>query len=263
VVGREQPSAEAVENIARCFAGDSPKPFLSARDGDGNFKYVLQCRCRRLRDGTGQPEIVEVHPDPIAQAVLEQIREAEILQTIDRVRAIFNLRRIIFLTSIVLDITVDRALSWTELKALFSLERNFPTVMPLTADAAAGVLGSRRSAERIIPSLIKTANAQIDSIWKMAVYRIGNQKRPSTVLFRADLADPRAAVEEFLGVPLTSFELRPGPDVAQNAARRDYQEERSTRIPRDATLDFPRPAPNRDHRHGSPRRATTHRRRHP
>ena len=33
-------------------------------------------------------ETVEVHPDPLAQAILEQVREAECVQTLDRVRAI-------------------------------------------------------------------------------------------------------------------------------------------------------------------------------
>jgi hypothetical protein len=90
VVGREQPSAEALEAIARCFAGSDANPFISTRDENGKYSYVLQCRGHRLRDGSGLAELVEVHPELLAQSILEQIREAEIIQMIDRVRASFN-----------------------------------------------------------------------------------------------------------------------------------------------------------------------------
>ena len=48
--------------------------------------------------------------------MLEQVREAEIAQAIDRVRPVFNRRRIVVLTNLPLDITVDEALPWAQLR---------------------------------------------------------------------------------------------------------------------------------------------------
>lgn len=223
VIGREQPSAEAVEAIARCFAGADRHSYSSTRDKEGNYSYVLQCRGRRLRNGKGQAELTEVHPDPLTQSVLEQIREAEVLQAIDRVRAIFNVRRIIILTSLVLDITVDMALTWKDLKALFALERRFPKVLPLRYDdvrtnapdliGRGKVLGAERSAKGFLGRLIYNATSQIDIIRKVALYKIGPQKRPSTALIPTSVHDPKLALEEFLGEPVTYFKIQPGPDV--------------------------------------------------
>jgi hypothetical protein len=44
--------------------------------------------------------------------LLEQIGEAEIARAIDRVRPVFNRCRIIVLTNVALDLTVDHALTW-------------------------------------------------------------------------------------------------------------------------------------------------------
>ena len=76
---------------------------------------MRQTRARRMRSGVSSESVV-VHPDPRVQAVLEQIREAEIVQAIDRVRPVFNRRRIILLTSIPVDITVDQVRTWRELR---------------------------------------------------------------------------------------------------------------------------------------------------
>ena len=60
--------------------------------------------------------MLEVHFDPRCQAMLEQIREAEMVQAIDRVRPIFNHRKVFVLNSLPLDLTVDRTLTWSELR---------------------------------------------------------------------------------------------------------------------------------------------------
>ena len=48
--------------------------------------------------------------------MLEQIREAEMVQAIDRVRPIFNHRKVFVLNNLPLDLTVDRAMTWPELR---------------------------------------------------------------------------------------------------------------------------------------------------
>lgn len=80
-------------------------------------EYVLQSRPRRMRNGQVTWEVESVHPDPRVQVVLEQIREAEIIQAVDRVRPVFNERKIIMASSIVCDITVDRVATWRDVLA--------------------------------------------------------------------------------------------------------------------------------------------------
>ena len=77
--------------------------------------YVKQTRGRRMRSGEVRPVEVEVHPDPRCQELLEQIREAEIVQAADRVRPIFNERSIVLLNELALDVTYDRIVTHKEL----------------------------------------------------------------------------------------------------------------------------------------------------
>jgi hypothetical protein len=109
-LGRQQPSAQTVEALARPFAADDDEPLFTFGG------YVQQCRARRLRDGSPSIEVVQVHPDPRCQELLEQVREAEIVQAIDRVRPIFNHRKVFVLNNLPLDLTVDRAMTWSELR---------------------------------------------------------------------------------------------------------------------------------------------------
>jgi hypothetical protein len=70
-----------------------------------------------MRDGSKQYAKVSVHPDPRVQAVVEQTREAEMLQAIDRLRLIHTERRktVYILCSIPLDIQVDELVTWNQL----------------------------------------------------------------------------------------------------------------------------------------------------
>ncbi len=52
--------------------------------------------------------LVDVHPDPYCQMVLEQIRERESEQAIDRLRLVRqDGKRVIILSNVVLDLDVD------------------------------------------------------------------------------------------------------------------------------------------------------------
>jgi hypothetical protein len=61
---------------------------------------------------------VAVHPDHRAQTLLEQIREREGVQAIDRLGLVHHRSRparVIILSNLVLDITVDRLATWNEI----------------------------------------------------------------------------------------------------------------------------------------------------
>jgi hypothetical protein len=115
VVGRMQPSAVNMERFARGLAYDREinMTFL------GKGMYPETERGYRMADGSQVGVRVPVHPDPIVQAALEQSREAEIVQAIDRLRLRWNPvpKLVILLTEIPVDVTVDALVPYTSLVA--------------------------------------------------------------------------------------------------------------------------------------------------
>ncbi|MGH9175829.1 MAG: hypothetical protein ACRD1H_15805, partial [Vicinamibacterales bacterium] len=227
VMGREQPSAQAMEALSRPFCATDAEPFIPIGE------YVLQSRGRRMRNGGANVVEVPVHPDPRCQAMLEQVREAEIAQAVDRVRPVFNRRRIIVLTNIALDLTVDHALTWPELRpGKFAYAFDRYGVLPLSA----------RDLCRGFPDLWRLENtAKVDlsragfytnekgvhfpnniSIWTLypiftARYRRKNQRGAAArALVSAALPDPRAVLQSLVG-ELSEFHLE-RPSDSQTAA---------------------------------------------
>ena len=93
-----------------------------------------------MRDGTQRQTRVRVHPDRRVQAVVEQIREAEMLQAIDRLRLIHSARKktVYILCNIALGIPVDEVVTWKQLvgdkrlmRALETCEENGWEALPL------------------------------------------------------------------------------------------------------------------------------------
>jgi hypothetical protein len=210
VMGREQPSAEAIEALTRPFCATDAEPLIPIGE------YVLQSRGRRMRNGGANVTEVQVHCDPRCQAMLEQIREAEIAQAIDRVRPVFNRRRIIVLTNVALDLTVDHALTWPELRpgkfahafarhgvlplSAGDLCRGFPSLWPSENTAKSDL--SRSGLIGCNPQIIVLFGVctLLDQPPLQARYRRKGQKgKPARALVRADLPDPRAILESLVG----------------------------------------------------------------
>jgi phage/plasmid primase-like uncharacterized protein len=245
VIGREQPAMREVEAIARAFCARDREPFMSAasipfmQDGD----TMRQTRARRMRSGVSSESVV-VHPDPRVQAVLEQIREAEIVQAIDRVRPVFNRRRIILLTSIPVDITVDQVRTWRELRHGGSKLDKLAAggLVPLSAAGLHAVRpdlwGTERSAEEWLrrspeAERLKTRTLQIDSFFReCGVLKVGQFRRTGAKSWSPVLFDPRkvrdvqAALCKLLGCDVevqgceveAEPEARPAPRPAARAA---------------------------------------------
>jgi hypothetical protein len=229
VMGREQPSAQAIEALTRPFCATDAEPFIPIGE------YVLQSRGRRMRDGGANVVEVQVHPDARCQALLEQVREAEIIQAIDRVRPVFNRRRIIVLTSLALDITIDKALPWTQLRpGKFTHAFARYGVLPLSAADLArsfpDLWTSRKGAEEALRWAARKlpGETQIDILFGItrvifpnllkAAYRRKNQRGPAArALIRADLPDPRAVLEGLVG-GLAKFHVEGPLDRPQGVA---------------------------------------------
>jgi hypothetical protein len=135
VIGRNQPPIKAMEDTARALFFDTPEPL--------SLGHERWSKCDRgYRYKHGQKGVaVDCHPDPRVQAVLEQFRELESVQAIDRMRLIHNTepKSIYLLSNLPLDIDVDQLLSWKELIAGGSRierawQRQTHGVLPLNAE---------------------------------------------------------------------------------------------------------------------------------
>lgn len=209
IAGREQPPTEAIEAQARALFADDPEPINLTGE------LVQVERGYRMRDGSQAAALVWVHPDARVQALLEQVREREMTQAIDRLRLIHRPTpaRVIVLSSVVLDLTVDRLTTWREI---------MPTRLERAAARGSAVPLSASELARCFPDLWATAKAaereqdksplsHIEVLYGKggvypARYRRAGQKRPTPALIRADAGDARAALEAVVG-PVVWFEV--------------------------------------------------------
>lgn len=132
ILGREQPAASGMSDQARAMWWDSVEPLRGLKDKGGNLPYMNEPRgYRGIQRGSVQ---VQTHPDWRAQLLLEQVREAESEQALDRLRLLRgegNQRQVYILSNVPLNVTVDYGWSWTEYQQLLSLWKEADGVMPL------------------------------------------------------------------------------------------------------------------------------------
>jgi hypothetical protein len=111
IIGRNQPSVEAVEDYGRALYFDHKEPLQLGRD------LSSDARGYSLRDGEYGVN-VQVHPDTRIQAVVEQIRERESEQAMDRLRLVHHQgapKSILLLSNLPLDVDVDELRTMKEL----------------------------------------------------------------------------------------------------------------------------------------------------
>jgi hypothetical protein len=138
IFGRNQPGFVALERLAGAFWYDSPDALMLGVD-----KPVNVVRGYRTTTGYEVGVNVEVHPDPRIQRLLEQIREKESLQGIDRSRLLFGKAgdaktKVWIFSNLVLDIDVDHVLSEDEVMArstkLTEVWNKVDGLLPLSID---------------------------------------------------------------------------------------------------------------------------------
>jgi hypothetical protein len=243
VMGREQPSAQAIEALTRPFAATDPEPFLPVGE------YVLQTRGRRMRDPDA-PNLVEaqVHFDPRCQAMLEQIREAEMVQAIDRVRPIFNHRKVFVLNNLPLDLTVDRAMTWPELRpGKFAKAYARHGVLPLSPGDLTRCFPDLWKSEAVAKEALRWwqktgGESQIDILFGgiplfssgalRASYRRKGQRGPlACALVRSDLPAPRSILEGLVG-ELVEFQVERSPQSPDKPSASDASPHRLPPLPR-------------------------------
>lgn len=219
ILSREQPRAKDVEDRARALLSRSNRNF------NGGLEYSKLPRNRRLRGNKVEEVLVDIHPDDIAQRVLEQSRERESEQAIDRIRSIRakEPKTIFILCDVPLDITVDQTLRWQDLKrggtkfdralkkvdgkafplSASEMRRMFPDIWE-TEDQAKGDI-RRNGGVKGVETLIRLYKEN-DPFYSVE-YRISeNQKKWSRALIAAPQDNPRAALESLIG-PVKSFNI--------------------------------------------------------
>jgi hypothetical protein len=213
ILGREQPSAIDIERAARGLWWDDKEsieflPFV------GQYKpFENKPRTYHLRDKSVKTVSTQTHPDKRVQLLLEQIRENETVQAIDRLRLLRphkdGQRNVYILSSVPLDLTIDNLFSWTQLQKLVDLLDEADGIIPLNPKHLMKRCPinatSERTAKRLIKDL-KEANPLI-SIYIREValcsveYRITNTGKYSKALVSEEIipADRNRILSSMLG----------------------------------------------------------------
>lgn len=219
VAGREQPPPAEVESLARALFGDDETPL----ELPGTFTTAT--RGYRLRDGSSAGAEVAVHPDPRCRSILELIRERETEQAIDRLRLIHRDRpaRVILLSNIPVDATVDRLVTWNEIvpdRLTFAAARLggvLPLVPAWLAERSPELWSSVKAAEHEIERAVSNPQTPNKTFYLgnggfiRAEFRLAGRRggKPSRALIRPDVAEPEAALAALVG-PLASFRMLDG-----------------------------------------------------
>jgi hypothetical protein len=167
ILGREQPAANGMSDQARAIWWDSEEPLRALKDKNGNHPYTTQSRgYRGIQRGSVQ---VQTHPDLRAQLLLEQVREAESEQALDRLRLLRGegkQRQVYILSNVPLNVTVDYGWSWKQYQDQVGMWRacngDIPTKPKELMARIPEVATSQRTAERLVKEL-KTAKILIEN----------------------------------------------------------------------------------------------------
>lgn len=161
IVGREQLPANALEQQARGIWFDDNQPLIFLESKSGNIPLEDEKRGYRLKSGEFKAVKVQVHPDERVQSMLEQVRECESLQAIDRLRMLrphpqLKKRNVFILCSIPLDITIDNLWNWSAFNEIIDLVNELGGIVPMNAEhllEASKKIESKKTAKRRIKSI--------------------------------------------------------------------------------------------------------------
>jgi len=116
VMGRTLPAPRTVELLAMALTGRVPAP----NPKDAGWWYPMAERRVRLANDKSAPLTMEAHADPIAEAVRWSICEGELVQAMGRGRGVNRtgdtMLEIDLLTDVVLPVTVDALVPWSDLR---------------------------------------------------------------------------------------------------------------------------------------------------
>lgn len=205
IVGREQLSSNALEDHARGLWWDAETALLSLEDAKGS--KPLPKSHRTYRGSEFKTVQVGIHPDPRVQLVLEQVREAESEQAIDRLRLlrppVGQQRQVFILSSVPLNVSVNHFYGWKQLQQCLALMEEADGVLPLNpahmmvrcnkANLTEPTAKRRISDIKEITSLIGYLIRDVSTLLQ---YRPEGSSKPSTAIVSDRLS--KAQVEDAL-----------------------------------------------------------------
>ena len=242
VLGRTLPAPRTVELLATALTGRTPQPNTE----EAGWWYPTAERRLRLTGDRTAPLAMEAHADPIAEAVRWSICEGELIQAIGRGRGVNRtadtVLEIDLLTDVVLPVTIDKLVAWSELKPTRrDLMALAGIVLENAADMAAcfpelwpSAVAARQDRSRSVTNdyYRDLYNSKMSHSSVEVIYRpsgAGHRVRTARVDL-ARIADPEAWLSNRLG-PLACFEIRHGDaatDDASDAAHLDALASRLT-----------------------------------
>jgi hypothetical protein len=247
IVGREEPGARTVEALARQLRPDTPITPIAPTEKDGGHgpQWPRRGQGFTMRDGSLIGVEVPYHPCPICQSVLQQIREGEIVQLVDRLRSVNRSERTFayLLTDIPTELVVDRIAAWRDLLAetceFHWWQRALSAgqgVAPFTPEwlVAAGIFGTFDAARKAVARFTeKRGHPPYKNLSYMAgvpliraYRRMGQRGRESAVLVASNIENAAGILTSHVG-PLRSYD---GVDVPTLAPTSGVEQ------PHDATV---------------------------
>lgn len=194
ILGREQPPAVVIENNARSLWWDDKETikFLAYK---GKHKPLeKEKRAYQHKDNSTQEIDTPVHPDKRVQLLLEQVRENESIQAIDRLRLLRphknGDRNVYILSNVPLELTIDNLFSWRGLQKLIRVIDEAEGVLPLNPRhlkiKCPSSVSSLATAKRLVADLKELSPLISIYIREMSLfsieYRAVNKGKYSTAL---------------------------------------------------------------------------------
>jgi len=209
LLGREQPSPAALEGVAAGLWWDDVKEiqFLSENES-GSVSLIQEKRGYRMHDDESPQSVqTQVHPDHRVQMHLEQIREAESTQAIDRLRLVRptkdnRKRKVYILSCVPLDITVDHAAEWKQLQRAKDVWESCNGIMPMAPDHLILVspiirsTGTARRFSREMKKLNSLINIFIKDLSTFKHQYRTNKVKWSDIYISPDISETKQALEE-------------------------------------------------------------------
>lgn len=203
IVGREQLPSNALEDLARALWWDADTSLRFLEDIKGS--KPLGKSHRTYRASVSKTVQVATHPDPRAQLMLEQVREAESEQAIDRLRLLRapagQQRQVIILSSVPLNISVNHLYGWKQLQQCLALVEEADGVLPLSPahmvlrcpKVATSISKARDMADSIkVLRLLITIITRQDST--LLQYRPKGSSKPSSAIVNDRLSKAQVEV---------------------------------------------------------------------
>ena len=210
VIGRNQPPFEEMERMARALWFDSVEPLKLGKEFRTEVQRGITSTCC-MEVGV----MVSVHLDPRVQMVMEQCRESETLQGIDRLRLIWSTegKDVYILSNLPLDLPIDHFLTLDELASgttkLTEAFKKMKGVLPLSPTwlsdhmpelfSLQGVKKYMQSFERQKPKLLNALWGVDPKTVKVFSYKlVGKTTPPSLCLSTVSVAETRQLLKSLV-----------------------------------------------------------------